>query len=153
MAEEPISDKALIRSYLKDKGISRGAFGLKLGFSRSFLDSDGTITVDNLRKIIEHEEFNDFNTEAFLQRKEEQMAKQDGLLSEELVNQSFLVEAVQKLTTLEVSDDEISQEDARKLLTYLKKSIKKLSSLSEDYQVLYKEYEQLYRSVITETKK
>ena len=153
MSGKLISDKALIRSYLKKKGISRGAFGSILGFSRSFLDSDGTVTVDNLRKIIRHEEFSDFNTEAFLEQIQEEMVKEPGgLLSSEISNQSFLVEAVAKLAELKYSQKDISQEDAHKLISTMEEIIRKFSTLSEDYHHLYKEHEQLYRTVARESK-
>ena len=70
MPEKNLSDKELIKIYLKEKGINQHAFNKKVGFSSSFLNADATITLDNLRKIIFHPEFEDLNIEALLNRAE-----------------------------------------------------------------------------------
>ena len=151
MPEEPISDKALIKRYLEEKGIRRLAFCNAVGFSRSFLDADGTITVENLRKIIHHPDFDDFNLEAFIEQRED-MVKEKGQLSKAMASHSFIVDAVKKLTELRVAKDDVNQEDAKQLMTFLDQAIEKLSNLSEDYQNLFHEYQKLYKLLEKESK-
>ena len=59
--------------------------------------------------------------------------------------------AVQKLTELKVSSEEVSQEDARQLMDYLEQCIRKLSNLSEDYQEVYKGFQKLYNTIKRES--
>ncbi|MEM7107813.1 MAG: hypothetical protein AAF519_06280 [Bacteroidota bacterium] len=151
MTEEPISDKALIKLYLEAKGVRRFTFCNAVGFSRSFLDADGTITVDNLRKIITHPDYDDFNLEAFIEQRQD-MVREKGQLSPAMASHSFIVEAVKKLTELRMAKDTIAQEDAQQLLTFLEQAIGKLSSLSEDYQNLFHEYQKLYKTIEKESK-
>ncbi|MEM6361581.1 MAG: hypothetical protein AAF149_07170 [Bacteroidota bacterium] len=151
MAEEPISDKALIKLYLKAKGIRRLAFCNAIGFSRSFLDADGTITVDNMRKIISHTDYDDFNLEAFIEQRQD-MVKEKGQLSRAMASHSFIVEAVRKLTEIKVAKGDVDQEDTKQLMAFLDQAIEKLSNLSEDYQKLFYEYQRLYKIIEKESK-
>ena len=89
MAEEPISDKALIKLYLKAKGIRRLAFCNAIGFSRSFLDADGTITVDNMRIV-----------EAVRKQTEIKVAKGDVDQEDTKQLMAFLDQAIEKLSNL-----------------------------------------------------
>ena len=143
MQKKEISDKALIRIYLREKGISRLSFCNRIGVSRSFLDGESSITGDNLRRILRHPDYEDFNLDAFIRQDENNMVKKMDALPDSLANQQFLREAVKLITELRVSG-EISQDDAKKLLDYSDKSIDLLSSLSENYQELYKNYQKLY---------
>lgn len=148
MLEGQFSDKELLRQYVKEKGLSRHGFARVLGFSRSFLDGDGSITVENLRKILTHPDFADLNLDAFLQQKTE-LVKEKGVLSESLASHSFLVDAVKLISDLKNSKENISPE-VHKLLDYFDQAIQLLSTLSEDYQKIYRDYHNLYKSIARE---
>ena len=151
MAEKPISDKALIRKYLTKKGWNKHAFSVALGFGRSFLDPDSTLSVENLRKITEHPEFNDLNVLALLDRDEAHILKSKGQLSPEIANQTFIIEAVAKMTELKTAPEKINREETLKLIDYLNRSIHHLSELSEAYTTLFKEYQQLKEVISNES--
>lgn len=146
MPEKNISDKALIRQYVELKKIRRQTFCRMIGLSRSFLDADSTITVENLRKIIFHPKFEDFNVDAFLHQ-EQNMVKEKGQISKEIINQLGLVEAMELVTRLKALEDDIDQEDARNMVTLLGENVRQLARLSEEYQKLYHEYKKLYGGI------
>ncbi|MCG8388022.1 MAG: hypothetical protein MJA30_20905 [Cytophagales bacterium] len=143
MQKKEISDKALIRSYLKEKGISRLSFCTRIGVSRSFLDGESSITGDNLRRILRHPDYEDFNLDAFIRQDENNMVKKMDALPDSLANQQFVLDTVRLITELKMSD-KIEQEEAVRLLECADKTIELLSSLSENYQELYKNYQKLY---------
>ncbi|MBD80060.1 MAG: hypothetical protein CL840_14200 [Crocinitomicaceae bacterium] len=58
------SDKEKIKQYLSIKGLSRNSFYVKTGLSIGYLDAVGTITVTNLKKILDN--YRDFNLDWFL---------------------------------------------------------------------------------------
>ena len=150
MPEKPISDKALIKLFLKAKGIKRQPFCSSLGFSKSFLDGDNTLTVENFRKMLQHPDFEDFDLAAFMKQQPE-LIKAKGELSSALSNHTFIMEAVKKLTEMRRSDEAASSEDVNALADYLEQAISKLSELSEDYQSLFHDFQKLYKAIERES--
>ncbi|MEM6734673.1 MAG: hypothetical protein AAF620_01265 [Bacteroidota bacterium] len=152
MCHKPISDKALIKLFLKSKGIKRQPFCSSLGLANSYLDADNTITVENFRKMLQHPAFEDFNLNAFFERKEN-LQKEVGTLSEAIANPTFIMKVVKMLTELSMSNRNIEQQEARILLEYLNQLVRDHSNLSEDYQALLKKYEKMYKFIGNEAKR
>lgn len=130
-----LNDKELIKAYLKHKGISKNYFCSSLGFSHAFLDSGKTLSVENLRAILEHEEYDDFNLEAFIKKQPGELLKPQGQLSENVVNHSFIYETMEELPSLQ--QDNAGEAERKRLVELLKLALRKLSTLSEDYTKLY----------------
>ena len=143
MNDKVISDKELIRAYLTKKGWNKHAFCKEIGLGKSFLDPDSTLTVDSLRRIVQHPAFTDLNVQALIDQDGKHIVKAKDKLSDTIDNQNFILEVVRKITELKTDPERINHEEALKLIEYLDQSLKNLSSLSEEYQTLYKEYQRL----------
>ena len=138
-----LSDKGLIRTYIERKGDNRNAFCKKVGFSSSFLERSGGLTVANLRKIVLHPDFGDFNVTALLAQDSKNILKPKNQLSDKVKNHTFLVNAMQRVTEMQFSTKSANEEQVEELLQITEKLILELSELSEEHHHLHKEFNKL----------
>ena len=132
-----MTDKELIKLYLEKKGVRKHAFCVSVGFSKNFLDNGDTITMVNLRKIINHPDYQDFNLAAFINQDGDQIYRDPQLLSEEVVNHEFIYDITMEMAKLKEGKDDLSPKDIDRLFEMLATVIKKYSSVSQEYTKLY----------------
>ena len=135
-----MNDKELIKKYCEAKNISKHRFCTSLGLSPAFLDSGTTLSAANLRLILEHEQYSDFNLIAFMQKDPENIVKslQKVPLGSGIINQAFIFDTMEELDTIKNESDTLSTKEQR-LIELLKLALKNLSTVSEDYSNLYKQ--------------
>ena len=131
-----LSDKALISAYLEKKNLGKAKFTRLIGVSKSYLDSDtGGVGVDTIRKIQNHEELQDFNLRAFLERDGENIMKDNWQYTEAVAGQSVLIDIATTLTAVETSMN--ADKKMRALFADVRKLMELFVKLSDDYREVF----------------
>lgn len=132
-----MTDKELIKLYLKKKGVKRHAFSVSLGFSKNFLDNGDTITTVNLRKIINHPDYVDFNLKAFIEQDAANILRKPDELSDEVVNHGFIYDITEEIGRLKADKDKLTGEEIERVFEILALMVKRYSALSQDHTKFY----------------
>lgn len=153
MSEEntkELSDKALISAYLERRKLGKTHFTKLIEVSKSFLDSNTGISVDSLRKILNHADLKDFNLKAFLARDKENILKDNWQFTDVAIGHLLLVEVASKMAIIENKDQ--LDPDINSLLHSIRELIKVFIQLSEDYREVYNSRQKLIKAFEIEGK-
>ena len=125
-----------LHQYVNQRGISKSQFAASLGLPEDFLDKSDTITLECLRMILNHKDYQDFNYEALL-KGEGDAIKHRITNTDDPCARDFIRDIKLKLNANQSGENALNICEA---IGLLEQAMEKLDNLSEDYQELEENY-------------
>lgn len=136
------SAKDFLIQYVQRKRLNKKKFAQSLGLSHGFLDSGKTLTVENLQKILNHPDYEDFNYEALLRGRGD-VIKSGTEVPDGMANQTFIYDTMEWINEIDDSRKKSSEDSSSQAINRLRKAIKLLAELSVEFHHLRNKYLEL----------
>ena len=125
-----------LHQYVDRRGISKHQFAASLGLPEDFLDEADNITLESLRMILKHRDYQDLNYEALL-KGEGDVIKHRVANTDDPCARDFIRDTRLKLNANQSGESTLGIYEAIELLDL---AMEKLDNLSENYQELEENY-------------